>query len=138
MFSGDANAVDAILQTMCFSRDPKLWNVHVLDFEPYKHLCEEPLPLNGSGETPLDIAMKAGHYEEILQVYEALGLPTTIKDQLWLARCTAAWKKIADKRKEKEDKINKHSSLLSDWSSVMDSSNKDSDEVSNEDVSVLF
>ena len=118
---------------MCFSRDPKLWNKPLEDLELDKNLCEEPLPLNRSGETPLEVARQAGHYEEIVQMYKALGLPTTIKDQLWLARCTAAWKKIADKRKEKEDKINKHSSLLSDWSSVMDS-----EEVSNEDVSVLF
>ena len=138
MFSGDANAVDAILQTMCFSRDPKLWNVHVLDFEPYKHLCEEPLPLNGSGETPLDIAMKAGHYEEILQVYEALGLPTTIKDQLWLARCTDVMKNIVEKREQAErekDEIKKRSSLLSDWSSaLMDYYEEDI----NEDVSEFF
>ena len=133
MFSGDANAVDAILQTMCFSRDPKLWNVHVLDFEPYKHLCEEPLPLNGSGETPLDIAMKAGHYEEILQVYEALGLPTTIKDQLWLARCTDVMKNIVEKREQAEREKNeiKRSSF---YKFVMDYSKEDI----NEDVSVFF
>ena len=133
MFSGDAIAVENILRLMCFSRDPKLWNIHVQYLEHDKNLCEEPLPLNRSGETPLEVARQAGHYEEIHQVYENLGLPTTIKDQLWLARCTAAWKKIADKRKEKEDKINKRSSLLSDWSCVMDS-----EEVSNEDVSVFF
>ena len=121
MFSGDANVVDAILQVMCFSRDPKLWNVHMLDLERYKHLCEEPLPLNGSGETPLEVAMKAGHFDEIVQVYEALGLPKTIKDQLWLARCADVMKNIVEKREKAErekDEINKRSSLLSDWSSA--------------------
>ena len=141
MFSGDAIAVENILRVMCFSRDPKLWNIHVQDLEHNKNLCEEPLPLNRSGETPLEVARQAGHYEEIRQVYENLGLPTTIKDQLWLARCADVLKNIIEKRKEreeKEDQINKLSSLLSDWSSVMDSSDKDSDEVSNEDVSVFF
>ena len=138
MISGDANVVDAILQVMCFSRDPKLWNVHVLDLEQYKHLCEEPLPLNGSGETPLDVAMKAGHYEEIRQVYEALGLATTIKDQLWLVRCADVMKNIVEKREQAErekDEIKKRSSLLSDWSSaLMDYSEEDI----NEDVSEFF
>jgi hypothetical protein len=81
MFSGDAIAVENILRVMCFSRDPKLWNIHVQDLEHDKNLCEEPLPLNRSGETPLEVARLAGHYEEIRQVYEDLGLPTTIKDQ---------------------------------------------------------
>ena len=141
MFSGDAIAVENILRVMCFSRDPKLWNIHVQYLEHDKNLCEEPLPLNRSGETPLEVARQAGHYEEIRQVYENLGLPTTIKDQLWLARCADVWKNIIEKREQaerKKDKINKLSSLLSDWSSVMDSSDKDSDEVSNEDVSVFF
>ena len=141
MFSGDAAAVGVILQVMCFSRDPKLWNKPLEDLELDKNLCEEPLPLNRSGETPLEVARQAGHYEEIRQVYENLGLPTTIKDQLWLARCADVWKNIIEKREQaerKKDKINKLSSLLSDWSSVMDSSDKDSDEVSNEDVSVFF
>mgnify|MGYP007025543689 FL=1 len=60
---------------------------------------------------------------------------------MWLARCADVWKNIIEKREQaerKKDKINKLSSLLSDWSSVMDSSDKDSDEVSNEDVSVFF
>ena len=141
MFSGDAVAVENILRVMCFSRDPKLWNIHVQNLHHDKNVCEEPLPLNRSGETPLEVARQAGHYEEIRQVYENLGLPTTIKDQLWLARCADVLKNIIEKRKEreeKEDQINKLSSLLSDWSSVMDSSDKDSDEVSNEDVSVFF
>ena len=132
MFSGDANVVDAILQVMCFSRDPKLWNVHMLDLERYKHLCEEPLPLNGSGETPLEVAMKAGHFDEIVQVYEALGLPKTIKDQLWLARCTAAMKKIAEKRKP-DERTRQFSSLNSYYNRFMDSSDDEDD--SNEDVS---
>ena len=75
MFSGDANVIDAILQVMCFSRDPKLWNVHMLDLERYKSLCEEPLPLNGSGETPLEVAKLAGFYEEISIVYKYFELP---------------------------------------------------------------
>ena len=130
MFSGDAAAVGVILQVMCFNRDPKLWNVPLEVLELDKNLCEEPLPLNKSGETPLEVARQAGHYEEIRQVYENLGLPTTIKDQLWLARCADVWKNIIEKREQaerKKDKINKLSTLLSDWSSVMDSSDKDSD-----------
>ena len=133
MISGDANVVDAILQVMCFSRDPKLWNVHVLDLEQYKHLCEEPLPLNGSGETPLDVAMKAGHYEKICQVYEALGLATTIKDQLWLVRCADVMKNIVEKREQAEREKNeiKRSSF---YNFVMDYSKEDI----NEDVSEFF
>ena len=134
MFSGDANVIDAILQVMCFSRDPKLWNVHVLDLERYKRLCEEPLPLNGSGETPLEVAMKAGHFDEIVRVYEALGLPTTIKDQLWLARCADVMKNIVEKREQSEreqDESNKRFSLLSDWSSALM-------DYSEEDVSIFF
>ena len=133
MISGDANVVDAILQVMCFSRDPKLWNVHVLDLEQYKHLCEEPLPLNGSGETPLDVAMKAGHYEKICQVYEALGLATTIKDQLWLVRCADVMKNIVEKREQAEREKNeiKRSSF---YKFVMDYSKEDI----NEDVSEFF
>ena len=134
MFSGDAVAVQAILQVMCFSRDPKLWNIHVQDLEQDKNLCEEPLPLNRSGETPLEVAMQAGHYEEIRQVYENLGLPTTIKKQLWLARCADVMKNIVEKRKREEakkDEINKRSSLLSDWSSARR-------DYSAEDVSVFF
>ena len=138
MFSGDAIAVENILRVMCFSRDPKLWNIHVQDLEQDKNLCEEPLPLNRSGETPLEVARLAGHYEEICQVYEDLGLPTTIKDQLWLARCADVMKNIVEKRKideRKKDEINKRSSLLSDWSiALMDSSDEDS----NEDVSEFF
>ena len=133
MFSGDAAAVGVILQLMCFSRDPKLWNIPVEDLEPDKNLCEEPLPLNRAGETPLDVARQAGHFEEIVQIYKALGLPIIVEDKLWLARCADVMKNIIEKRKEKEDKINKRSSLFSDWSS-----DEDSDEVSNEDVSVFF
>ena len=36
------------------------------------------MPLNRSGETPLDVAKRAGFYEEIFLIYEHLGLPTTI------------------------------------------------------------
>ena len=136
MFSGDAIAVRAILQVMCFSRDPKLWNIHVQDLEQDTNLCEEPLPLNRSGETPLEVARQAGHYEEIRQVYENLGLPTTIKKQLWLARCADVMKNIDEKRKRKREEakkveINKRSSLLSDWSSARR-------DYSAEDVSVFF
>ena len=133
MFSGDANVIDAILQVMCFSRDPKLWNVHMLDLERYKRLCEEPLPLNGSGETPLEVAMKAGHFDEIVRVYEALGLPTTIKDQLWLAKCADVMKNIVEKREQAEREKNeiKRSSF---YKFVMDYSKEDI----NENVSVFF
>ena len=138
MFSGDAIAVENILRVMCFSRDPKLWNIHVQDLEHDKNLCEEPLPLNRSGETPLEVARQAGHYGEIVQMYKALGLPTTIKDQLWLARCADVMKNIVKKREQAErekDEIKKRSSLLSDWSSaLMDYSEEDI----NEDVSVFF
>ena len=131
MFSGDAAAVGVILQVMCFSRDPKLWNKPLEDLELDKNLCEEPLPLNRSGETPLEVARQAGHYEEIVQMYKALGLPTTIKDQLWLARCADVMKNIVKKREQAERekdkiKIKKRSSLLSDWSSaLMDYSEED-------------
>ena len=138
MFSGDAIAVENILRLMCFSRDPKLWNIHVQYLEQDKNLCEEPLPLNRSGETPLEVARQAGHYGEIVQMYKALGLPTTIKDQLWLARCADVMKNIVKKREQAErekDEIKKRSSLLSDWSSaLMDYSEEDI----NEDVSVFF
>ena len=67
LFSGDAAAVGVILQLMCFNRDPKLWNIPVEDLEQDKNRCEEPLPLNRAGETPLDVARQAGHFEEIVQ-----------------------------------------------------------------------
>ena len=129
MFSGDAAAVGVILQLMCFSRDPKLWNIPVWDLEPDKNLCEEPLPLNRAGETPLDVARQAGHFEEIVQIYKALGLPTIVKDKLWLARCADVMKNIIEKREqaEREKEINKRSSLLS---ALMD--------YSEEDVSISF
>ena len=97
LFSGNARAVSSILKTMCINKELIGWeNVNpTLDTS----LCKEPLPLNRSGETPLEVARKAGHHEEIRQVYEGLGLPTTIKEQLWIARCTAVMKKNADKTK---------------------------------------
>ena len=134
MFSGDAAAVGVILQLMCFNRDPKLWNIPVEDLEQDKNLCEEPLPLNRAGETPLDVARQAGHFEEIVQIYKALGLPTkSIKDQLWLARCADVMKKIVEKRGQTEREKNeiKHSSF---YKFVMDYSKEDI----NEDVSVFF
>ena len=62
------------------------------------NLCKEPLPLNRSGETPLEVARKAGHHEEIRQVYEGLGLPTTIKEQLWIKviRCSRLLERLRD------------------------------------------
>ena len=136
MFSGDAAAVGVILQLMCFSRDPKLWNIPVWDLEPDKNLCEEPLPLNRSGETPLEVARQAGHFEEIVQIYKALGLPTTtIKEQLWLARCADVMKNIVEKREQAErekDEINKRSARL--LRALMDFSDEDI----NEDVSEFF
>ena len=134
LFSGDAAAVGVILQLMCFNRDPKLWNIPVEDLEQDKNLCEEPLPLNRAGETPLDVARQAGHFEEIVQIYKALGLPTkSIKDQLWLARCADVMKKIVEKRGQTEREKNeiKHSSF---YKFVMDYSKEDI----NEDVSVFF
>ena len=124
---------------MCFSRDPQLWNIHVQDLEKDKNLCEEPLPLNRNGETPLEVARQAGHFEEIRQVYEGLGLPTTIKDQLWLARCAEVMKNIIEKRKtdeekRKTDELTKRSSLFVWDSALMDFSEEDI----NEDVSVFF
>ena len=134
MFSGDAAAVGVILQLMCFNRDPKLWNIPVEDLEQDKNLCEEPLPLNRAGETPLDVARQAGHFEEIVQIYKALGLPTkSIKDQLWLARCADVMKNIVEKREQAEREKNeiKRSSF---YKFVMDYSKEDI----NEDVSVFF
>ena len=134
MFSGDAAAVGVILQLMCFNRDPKLWNIPVEDLEPDINLCEEPLPLNRAGETPLDVARQAGHFEEIVQIYKALGLPTkSIKDQLWLARCADVMKNIVEKREQAEREKNeiKRSSF---YNFVMDYSKEDI----NEDVSVFF
>ena len=134
LFSGDAAAVGVILQLMCFNRDPKLWNIPVEDLEQDKNLCEEPLPLNRAGETPLDVARQAGHFEEIVQIYKALGLPTkSIKDQLWLARCADVMKNIVEKREQAEREKNeiKHSSF---YKFVMDYSKEDI----NEDVSVFF
>ena len=112
LFSGNAHAVSSILKTMCINKELIGWeNVNpTLDTS----LCKEPLPLNRSGETPLEVARKAGHYEEISQVYEALGLPTTIKPSEQLSSFSG-------------DGI----------SELMDSSSKDSDG-SDEDVSVFF
>ena len=43
------------------------------------NLCKDrALPLNRSGETPLDVAKQSGFFEEIREVYENLELPTTI------------------------------------------------------------
>ena len=73
--SGHSEAVYNELQVLCLTKDPKEWRVPVLD----ANLCKErALPLNRSGETPLDVAKHAGFYEEIRVVYEHLGLPTTI------------------------------------------------------------
>ena len=97
---------------MCINKEITGWrNVNpTLD----TNLCKEPLPLNRSGETPLEVARKAGHYEEISQVYEDLGLPTTIKPS------------------------EKLSSFSGDGiSDIMDSFSKDSDG-SDEDVSIFF
>ena len=129
-FSGDAAAVSSILKTMCLDKELTGWRTvnPTLD----TNLCKEPLPLNKSGETPLDVARKAGHHEEIRQVYESLGLPTTIQEQLWLARCTAAKKKIAEERKANE-LTRQCSSLNSYYNGFMDSSDDEDD--SNEDVS---
>ena len=75
LFSGHSDSVNTILMMMCFTKEPKEWRVPVLD----ANLCKErALPLNRSGETPLDVAKRAGFYEEIRVVYEDLGLPTTI------------------------------------------------------------
>ena len=75
MFSGHSDSVYTILQMMCLTKEPKEWQVPVLD----ANLCNErALPLNRSGETPLDVAKRAGFYEEIRVLYEDLGLPTTI------------------------------------------------------------
>ena len=130
MFSGDADVVTSILTMMCINKELIGWeNVNAkLDI----NLCKEPLPLNKSGETPLEVARKAGHHEEIRQVYESLGLPTTIQEQLWLARCTAAKKKIAEERKANE-LTRQCSSLNNYYNGFMDSSDDEDD--SNEDVS---
>ena len=75
LFSGHSDSVYTILLMMCLTKEPKEWQVPVLD----TNLCKErALPLNSSGETPLDVAKRAGFYEEISIVYEHLGLPTTI------------------------------------------------------------
>ena len=74
-FSGHSDSVFTILQVMCLTKDPKEWRVPVLD----TNLCKErALPLNRSGETPLDVAKQSGFFEEIREVYEHLGLPTKI------------------------------------------------------------
>ena len=101
---------------MCINKEVIGWrNVNpTLD----TNLCKEPLPLNRSGETPLEVARQAGHHEEISHVYEALGLPTTIRPS------------------------EKLSSFFGDGiSALMDSSEKDSEkdsDGSDEDVSVCF
>ena len=64
---------------LCLTKDPKEWRVPVLD----ANLCKErALPLNRSGETPLDVAKHAGFYEEISIVYKYLELPTTIEPSM--------------------------------------------------------
>ena len=75
LFSGHSSSVYDILQVMCLTKKPEEWHVPILDI----NLCmERALPLNRLGETPLDVAKRAGFYEEISIVYEHLGLPTTI------------------------------------------------------------
>ena len=109
LFSGDADVVTSILTMMCINKELIGWRKvnPTLD----TNLCKEPLPLNRSGETPLEVARKAGHHEEISQVYKTLELPTTIKPS------------------------EKLSSFLGDEiSALMDSSKKDSDG-SDDDVS---
>ena len=83
LFSGNAHAVSSILKMMCINKELIGWkNVNsTLDTS----LCKEPLPLNRSGETPLEVARKAGYHEEIIQVYEAFGLPTTIRPSVKLS-----------------------------------------------------
>ena len=71
-FSGDSTNVYNILQVMCLTKDPEEWDVPILDTD----LCKEPaLPLNRSGDTPLDVAKLAGFYREISIVYKYFELP---------------------------------------------------------------
>ena len=112
LFSGDADVVTSILTMMCINKELIGWRKvnPTLD----TNLCKEPLPLNRSGETPLEVARQAGHHEEISQVYEALGLPTTIRPS------------------------EKLSSFFGDGiSALMDSSDNNSDGF-DEDVSIFF
>ena len=57
---------------MCLTKDPEEWNDQALDTD----LCNErALPLNRSGDTPLDVAKLAGFYREISIVYKYFELP---------------------------------------------------------------
>ena len=57
---------------MCLTKDPEEWKVPILDTD----LCKErALPLNKSGDTPLDVAKLAGFYREISIVYKYFELP---------------------------------------------------------------
>ena len=57
---------------MCLTKDPEEWNDPALDTD----LCNErALPLNRSGDTPLDVAKLAGFYREISIVYKYFELP---------------------------------------------------------------
>ena len=71
-FSGDSTNVYNILQVMCLTKEPDEWDVPILDTD----LCKErALPLNRSGDTPLDVAKLAGFYREISIVYKYFELP---------------------------------------------------------------
>ena len=79
LFSGDSTNVFNILQVMCLTKEPEEWKVPILD----ENLCKErALPLNRSGETPLEVAKLAGFYEEISIVYKYLELPLTIEPSM--------------------------------------------------------
>ena len=79
LFSGDSTNVYNILQVMCLTKEPEEWKVPILDI----NLCKErALPLNRSGETPLEVAKLAGFYEEISIVYKYLELPTAIEPSM--------------------------------------------------------
>ena len=72
LFSGDSTNVYNILLVMCLTKDPEEWNDPALDTD----LCNErALPLNKSGDTPLDVAKLAGFYREISIVYKYFELP---------------------------------------------------------------
>ena len=79
LFSGHSDSVFTILQVMCLTKEPEEWKVPILD----ENLCKERgLPLNRSGETPLEVAKLAGFYEEISIVYKYLELPLTIEPSM--------------------------------------------------------
>ena len=72
LFSGHSDSVFTILQVMCLTKEPEEWKVPILD----ENLCKDrALPLNRSGETPLEVAKLAGFYEEISIVYKYFELP---------------------------------------------------------------